>query len=212
MVASKAWEWDKVKDERWRDPAAECYYLAERWGKQGYKNLLDLGCGVGRHAIFFARRGFTVEAFDLSEEGLAELKEGCRGLPVNTTSGEMKNLPYEDSSFDCVLAYHVIYHTDTAGIKQVISEIKRVLKLGGEFYITFISKNHSSFQKGTEKPDPNTVIKMEEPEVGIPHYYAGTDDIGELLEDFTLLRVNHVNDLTNGPGKWHFYVLGSKSV
>ena len=31
--------------------------------------MLDIGCGLGRRPVFFARQGFDVSAFDLSEEG-----------------------------------------------------------------------------------------------------------------------------------------------
>jgi ubiquinone/menaquinone biosynthesis C-methylase UbiE len=52
----------------------------------------------------------------------------------------MKELPYKDESFDCILAYHVISHTDTQGIKRILKELNRVLRKSGEFFITLCSK------------------------------------------------------------------------
>ena len=52
----------------------------------------------------------------------------------------MVALPYADNSFDSVFACQVISHTDTVGTKKVISEIERVLKPGGEIYISMCSK------------------------------------------------------------------------
>ena len=37
--------------------------------ERGYKKILDLGCGTGKHSIFLARKGFSVYATDISETG-----------------------------------------------------------------------------------------------------------------------------------------------
>lgn len=52
----------------------------------------------------------------------------------------MLTLPYEDKSVDCILCRNVISHTDTKGVNQAVSEIKRVLKTDGECYLTLGSK------------------------------------------------------------------------
>ena len=38
--------------------------------KKGYKKILDLGCGTGKHSIFLAKRGFSVYATDISPSGI----------------------------------------------------------------------------------------------------------------------------------------------
>ena len=75
MAVSKAWDWGKERSPIWLEPCEESYYLAARWIGMGCETLLDLGCGLGRHAIHFARQGFRVSAFDLSEEGTAHLRD-----------------------------------------------------------------------------------------------------------------------------------------
>ena len=49
--------------------------LVEQHIPAGETVLLDFGCGLGRHAVFFAKSGFSVSAFDLSREGVARLDE-----------------------------------------------------------------------------------------------------------------------------------------
>ena len=60
MVESKAWNWSKAsKLDIWKEPSIESYHLLNRWNKQMKKDFLDLGCGIGRHTILFAQKGFT---------------------------------------------------------------------------------------------------------------------------------------------------------
>ena len=125
MVHSEPWKWEQVAGERWREPDPLAYYLAARWAQQGKRRFLDLGCGIGRHALFFARQGFAVDAYDLSPSGVAMVEESARtaGLLVSTRVGDMLALPYDDGQFDCLMAFHVIYHSDRAGAERTLSEI-----------------------------------------------------------------------------------------
>lgn len=68
MVESKAWDWGIIKDgddrrRIWLEPAIESYYLIDRWKGQGKKDFLDLGCGLGRHTIQFAKADFITYGF-----------------------------------------------------------------------------------------------------------------------------------------------------
>lgn len=214
---TKAWDWNKNSDELWFVPSEESYYLVNRWKEKGFKEFLDLGCGRGRHSIQFAMNGFDVSSVDLSDVAVAGLQKWAEkeGINISTAIGNMTNLPFEDGSFDCLLAYHVISHTDSKGIIKVISEIRRVLKDGGEFFITFCSKNTWTYKEsGYPKLDENTVIKLEDgPENNIPHYHVDEVVLKELLSDFNLITVRQVQDiLINGSEyvSWHYFVLGRK--
>lgn len=214
---TKAWDWNKNSDELWFVPSEESYYLVNRWKEKGFKKFLDLGCGRGRHSIQFALNGFDVSSVDLSDVAVAGLQKWAEkeGISISTAIGNMTDLPFEDGSFDCLLAYHVISHTDSKGIIKVISEIRRILRDGGEFFITFCSKNTWTYKEsGYPKLDENTVIKLEDgPENNIPHYHVDEVVLKELLSDFNLITVRQVQDiLINGSEyvSWHYFVLGRK--
>lgn len=216
---SKPWDWTKNTQDFWNNPSEESYYLLNRWKNNNYKEFLDLGCGLGRHSLLFAKNNFQVNAFDLSTTAIENLKNKSKDLHMQNivcTTGDMNELPYKDNSFDCVLAYHVISHTDTQGIKTIIKEINRVLKKEGEFFLTLCSKNSWSFQEsGYPKLDENTVTKIEEgPENGIPHFYADEKTISELFTNFRLITVKHTKDIIlNGSelrNSWHYFILGNK--
>ena len=211
MVNSVPWSWeDKTENSRWLEPAEEVYYLADRWRIQGRARLLDLGSGLGRHSIFFAQRGFTVDALDLSERGMAALEQAARerNVQVRTRTGDMLSLPYEAGSFDCLVAYHVIFHTNRAGLEQVIAEIGRVLTPGAEALVTFNSVRNASFMRQSNRiVEPRTVVPTEGHEAGIPHHHVDESEIRELLRAFEILRFNHLEEIWDDHSSWHYFVL-----
>ena len=63
--------------------------------------------------------GFDVYALDLSASavdyvGMKALEEG---LSLSVTTGVLTDLPYTNGQMDCLLAFHVLSHTDTPGMK-----------------------------------------------------------------------------------------------
>lgn len=195
MTVSKAWDWNKELCPIWLQPSEESYFIAQKWKDKNIKKVLDFGCGLGRHSIYFAKQGFHVSAFDLSEEATDHLKSWAEkeNLSIEIKNADMLKLPYDDNSFDAIFAYHVISHTDSLGIKKIINEMTRVLRIGGEIYITLCSKESWSFKEaGYPKLDENTVIKTDEgPEKGIPHFYVNLDDILDLLANYNIESIRH---------------------
>ncbi len=45
----------------------ECDFIEKEFNYNKKLNILDIGCGTGRHAIELAKRGYTVTGIDLSE-------------------------------------------------------------------------------------------------------------------------------------------------
>jgi SAM-dependent methyltransferase len=197
MTTTKGWEWEKANQTPWLKPSEDSYYQANKWSESGFKNILDLGAGLGRHSIFFAKQGFNVSAIDISDYAINNLIQWAEreNLDIDVKIGDMISLPYCDSSFDCIFANHVISHTDTAGAKKVISEIVRVLKPGGEIYTSMCSKESMEFKKsGSIKVDENTIIRNEDgPEKDVPHFYVNCDDILSLFYNFYVEKIRHID-------------------
>lgn len=221
MVESKAWKWEIVtgeKEEKWKNPSVESFYLLNRWKSQGKDVFLDLGCGLGRHTILFAKNDFNVLAFDLSEDALKRTKSWAEELHLNNIkydNGDMLNLPYENNSVDCILCRNVISHTDTEGMKKIINEINRVLKDGGECYLTLGSKESWGFKQDWPVVDENTKIRIEDgPENGIPHFYADYELIKNLLKNNKIESITQIQNFYETDGKsynsYHFHLLIKK--
>ncbi len=220
IVQSKSWNWEVVSEEYaevWKNPAIESFWLLNRWQNQHKTHFLDLGCGLGRHTILFAKNHFTVSACDLSENAVDRTNEWLRneGLTAQTCVCDMLNLPYADNAFDCILCRNVISHTDTNGMRQIVQELKRILKPNGECYLTLGSKNTWGFQQDWPMVDANTKLRMEEgPEYKIPHFYADYDLIVDLFRDFKIELIQHIADYYTVNGKisesYHYHILIKK--
>lgn len=214
MLQSKPWRWNEVTDTKWEEPAPEMYALSDRWLGSDKTFILDLGCGIGRHSLFLASRGFAVEALDLSEIGVASVTKaaGEKCLPIIARVGDMKSIHFQDESFDAVVAFNVIYHADRQGVEQVIDEIRRVLADKGEVFLTLISKQHPSFTDPTSRIiDADTRIKTHGHEADVPHYYVNEAEALRLMSGFEILRFSHVEEIEKGERGCHYYILARKS-
>lgn len=95
----------------------------------GFGAVLDVGCGDGQIARALARTGCTVTGIDPTERNLEVARERGGG-PTYINAGAT-DLPFEDSSFDAVVACLVFEHIDD--VDGAIAEVARVLRPGGRF-------------------------------------------------------------------------------
>ncbi len=219
MVENKAWDWTRNEDGIWHIPSEDSHYLVNHWKEMGFVNFLDLGCGLGRHSFQFASAGFSVYSLDLSVEAVEFVREKAseKNLSIQAFNGDMTDMPFEDDHIDCLLAFHVLSHTDTPGMQKVIREIERVVKPGGEVFITLCSKDAWSYKEaGFPVIDENSVMKVEDgPENGIPHFFADRDIIDRLFKGFKIQSLKHTQDIiVEGEeyGSWHYFIKACRKV
>jgi len=62
------------------------------------------------------------------------------GRPFQFKEIDAQSIPFEDETFDAVIANHMLYHVPDRG--KAFSEIKRVLKTGGRLFATTVGENH----------------------------------------------------------------------
>ncbi|MFI5527645.1 class I SAM-dependent methyltransferase [Kitasatospora sp. NPDC051853] len=97
--------------------------------------VLDCACGIGTQALGLALRGHRVTGTDLSPVAAerAAREAARRGLTVPTRAADMRELPFDDGSFDVVVcADNALPHLLTAAdVRTALSEMRRVLRAGG---------------------------------------------------------------------------------
>jgi len=194
----------------WVDAHPAVVTLLPELRARGARRALDLGCGVGRHALLLADAGFEVEAFDGSETGLAVLRETAagRGLTIDVKHGNADRLPYPDASFDFVLSWNVIYHGTLGDAGARIAEIWRVLKPGGLYQGTMLPTRHTDYGRGRLVAPGTYVADGPDEERNHPHFYCDAATLVALFSGFDLLSLTQ--EVQNRPGSWHWHLVAER--
>ena len=207
-TAHRAWEgrWQTPEGRAdWLDAEPDVVATAEALVQRGGGRTLDLGCGIGRHALIFAALGLETCALDGSPAGLAHLEDCARagGLKIRTSLGEMTELPFPEAHFDYLLAFNVIYHGNPEVVRKAIAEIHRVLKPGGLYQGTMLSKRNANFGRGREIA-PDTYVIAEDEEKSHAHFYCDARALLDLFAGFELLSLEDREHAK--PGSWHWHL------
>ena len=198
--------WDEIEEgSKWLTPEPDVKRWAE--GLSPGASILDLGAGVGRHARALQAAGVDLTALDAAAEGLAEIDKA--GTGVKTRLGRMDDLPFEDAAFDHVLSWNVIYHGDETVLLNTISEVRRVLKPGGTFMLTMLSKRRLWIDReklnGPKEISRNTWVFDEEgSDKRHPHYYCGAVEMLALFQGFEVMWMEDREH--EKPGSWHWHL------
>lgn len=99
--------------------------------------VLDAGCGTGRMLRHLQDRDGTMRltGVDISSGMLAHAAR--RGIAVDLRQSDLAALPFDDATFAGVLAWYSIIHTAPDGLRDVITEVRRVLRPDGVFLLGF---------------------------------------------------------------------------
>ncbi len=106
--------------------------------------VLDVGCGYGRHAMELAARGFHVVGLDLSTPLLVRGGEEAhrRGLEINFIRGDMRELDFENQFDAAYCLFSTFGYFDDETNKRTIGNIARALKPGGRVMIEILNRDY----------------------------------------------------------------------
>jgi len=113
----------------------ELEVLAERWHKG---KLLNIGCAHGPDFLPF-RQSFALYGLDFSPEMLRFAQKYSRkfNFTVSLSLADVSCLPYPDETFDWAISVATYHHlTGNEERQTALNELRRVLKPGGEAFIT----------------------------------------------------------------------------
>ncbi|NUP67077.1 MAG: class I SAM-dependent methyltransferase [Nonomuraea sp.] len=141
------------------EPSTPAVHAAAAFHLAGVRDVLELGAGHGRDALYFAREGFTVQATDFSAAGLDQLRAAARTQQlaerVTTAVHDVREpLPLPDASVDAVFAHMLLCMAlSTKEIHAVVGEIRRVLRPGGTLVYTVRHTGDAHYNTGIARGD-----------------------------------------------------------
>lgn len=137
-------KWNSKFKERTSGLMAPEPYLLRNENHLVEGSLLDVASGDGRNALYFAKKGFSVSALDLSDVALQRLEGFAVDAGVNVElinmdldEADFRGLVSESGGFDNII---MTYFKPAPELWGMLSEI---LKPGGSLvYVTFNIKHH----------------------------------------------------------------------
>ena len=147
-------------------------FLKKKLGNR--KKILDCACGYGRLTIPLAKAGYQMRGIDVSEEVVlgARLQSEKYGLGITIDLGDMRNMPYQDQSFDAVIcmwsSYNELLHTDSQ--IEALQEMFRVTT-------------------------PNGIIIIDVPQITIQSRWFGPDTTAKQIETILHRQSQTINGL-----------------
>lgn len=140
--------------------------------------LLDLGCGEGKDAVFFARCGYSVTAFDLSERGLEKARRRAlaAGVEVDFFQADLLDVQPE-GVFDVIFASGTLHYLGPERRREMMEHYQDHTAPGGLHALNvFVSKPF--LQTAPDEESPATLWR--------------SGELAELYADWRLHRMEEV--------------------
>jgi ubiquinone/menaquinone biosynthesis C-methylase UbiE len=164
--------------------------------------ILELGCGHGHDACYFAEQGHGILATDFSEKVIAS---NSQRHPYKNLSFEVLDIsnpmPFASQSFDVIYASFSLHYFTDAITKQIMQELRRILKPDG--YLCFICKSTNDSYYGQGEAMEKDMYAFNG---GIKHFFSEAY-VRECLGDMF-----QIQDLENGEKTFFSYLAGYVQV
>lgn len=113
-------------------PSKMCLNVLELLPPTRKLKLLDVGCGEGKDAVFFARNGYDVAAFDISDAGLKKTEQLAKSVGVRINVFKADILDFRlDEKFDIIFSSGVFHYIKPDLRSQIISNYKSFTNFQG---------------------------------------------------------------------------------
>ena len=167
--------------------------------------IIEIGAGLGRDTIFFAKNSIYTTALDYSPSGIKvinqKIKKDNLSNYISTKLFDVREkLPFEDNSIEACYS-HMLYCMALTidDLQKLNNEIQRILKPGGINIYTVRHTNDGDFQKGIHRGED-----LYENDGFIVHYFS-KEKVNSLLKGFKNISLEKFEEGTF-PRKLFFVV------
>jgi len=168
-------------------------------------NIIELGAGLGRDSIFFAKNNIKIQALDYSSSGIKiinhKIKKDNLSNYISTKLFDVREkLPFKDNSIDACYS-HMLYcmALTTKDLEKLNNEIHRILKPNGLNIYTVRHTNDGDYKNGKHIGED-----LYENDGFIVHYFS-EEKVNSLLKGFKKITLEKFEEGTF-PRKLFFIV------
>ena len=176
------------------EPSKAAEDTLKTFKKENIKNIVELGAGLGRDTIFFAKNSIQVSALDYSPAAINTIDKKILGTKLsNLISTKIfdvrKKLPFEDNSVEACFS-HMLYCMALveAELKYLNNEICRVLKPGGINIYTARHTDDGDYKNGTHIGED-----LYENDGFIVHFFS-EEKVQKITDGFNILNIERFEE------------------
>lgn len=177
------------------------------------QNILEIGCGQGRDAIYFSKHGYTVETFDFSESAINFVNKTKQMLNLNNINAIKHDVreifPYENSYFDFIYSNLALQFFSIDVLIKIFDNIERVMKRNGTIIFSTKRKGDKYYNFG------NKITENEFEYKGIHRYFFDEIELKNFLEKkFKIISFesdSHINENSTVSNWWKIQLKKVKS-
>ncbi|MDX1426896.1 MAG: class I SAM-dependent methyltransferase [Salegentibacter mishustinae] len=143
-------------DERYAEPdyvygKAPNKYFKEKLDEIQLGEILFPAEGEGRNAVYAAKKGWRVSAFDISKEGRDKALKlaNSEGVEIDYQVGKLPDMDYKAEQFDAIAL--IFAHFSPEDKHSYFAEFRNLLKPGGIIIFEAFSKEQIDVQKENPK-------------------------------------------------------------
>jgi 2-polyprenyl-3-methyl-5-hydroxy-6-metoxy-1,4-benzoquinol methylase len=170
---TQRWD-DRYSNEEFAYGEEPNNYFKEQVEKLNAGTILFPAEGEGRNAVYAAKLGLKVAAFDISEEGKNKALKlaTANNVSIDYQVGELETLNYQAEQFDAIA---LIYAHFPAEIKSSIHKtLDKYLRQNGIIIFEAFSKKHLEYLAINDKvggpKDIESLFSIEEIKADFPNY------------------------------------------
>jgi len=160
-------DFEMMKEETERT-AREAEFIIRELALTTSDHVLDLACGMGRHALVIAPRVHSITGTDRTASFIEDAKVEAKKAGIENVQflvNDMRDLAHE-AEFDAAYNYFTAwgYYDDETNF-DVLKRIHRALKPGGRFLLEFIHRDaemRNFRSRNWRLNPPSTVVLQEE--------------------------------------------------
>lgn len=122
----------------------QCDFIEQRFGLARGATILDVGCGLGLHAVELTRRGYVVVGLDLSLPMLSRAADEAQEhrFKINFLHADMREMSFE-GAFDAVLCWGTTFgYFEDESNRLVVERLHNALKPGGLLMLDVVNRDY----------------------------------------------------------------------